>query len=134
MKKTISSVISFAATGIAIGIPITLACMLLIGGFHPAIMEFLVWTVASALFGVLSGLLSKWGDKLSLPAHMALHCLGCLTIAISACLINGYASDPLDLIISILPVFVIIYAIVYTCCYLAMKKEAKQVNEALQDK
>jgi len=29
---------------------------------------------------------------------------------------------------------VIIYAVVYTCCYLAMKKEAKQVNEALQDK
>ena len=57
MKAKLFSVFTACITGIGIGIPITLLCMTCLGGFNAVVKEFLVWTVASALFGALSLLL-----------------------------------------------------------------------------
>ncbi len=120
-------------TGIGIGIPVTLICMISIGGFNAVVMEFLVWTVASALFGVLSVLVFK-SDRMNMILSTALHCVGCLIITVSACWIIGYADNFLEILLSIAPVFIVVYVAIYSINFFTMRKNAKQVNEALSEK
>lgn len=130
MKKNTFSWLDFALQGTGVGFPVTLLCMALIGGFNHVILEFATWMAASALFGVLSGLIfSK--SNLNLPAAIALHCIGCLAIATAAGAIIGYADSFLTLLMGILPVFVVVYVLVYAFCILMMKSEEKRINQML---
>ena len=130
MKNEKPSVLNYALIGIGIGIPVTLICMILIGGFNSVVAEFLTWTVASALFGVISLIFEK--SELPLPAAMAIHCVGCFAIAIAACAVCGYADNFLSLVIGILPVFVVIYVVIYAVIVLTMKANEKKINKALE--
>ena len=119
-----------AITGCGIGFPVTLLCMTLLGGFNEVIAQFLTWMVASALFGLITGLLSYKCSR-SLPAATAIHCVWCLIIAAAACTICGYGDNFLTVLIHIVPVFVIVYALIYAFCFLAMTREAKKINQML---
>lgn len=130
MKKNNESLISFALSGTGIGFPVTALCMLLIGGYNQASRELLIWMVASALFGVTSGLFFQ---KLNLKLITAtvLHFACCLGIASAAGWLCGYADSFLGLLGAMLPVFVLVYAVVYLATFFAMKREAKRINKAL---
>lgn len=123
-----------ALIGMGIGFPITLACMTLIGGFNAVMMEFLVWMVASALYGMISGAMFYTKNDLPLPAAMALHCLGCLIVTVAAAAICSYSDSVVALVLNVLPVFVVIYVLVYGFCIFLMKKNEKQINQALSEK
>lgn len=120
-------------TGIGIGIPVAIICMLAIGGFNEVVMEFLVWTVASALFGVLS-VVTFSNDKMNLILATALHCIGCLLITVGACWVIGYADSFLEILIAVAPVFVVVYVAIYSVNFFTMRKNAKIANEALSRK
>ena len=134
MKQKVFSILTACISGIGIGIPITLGCMTLIGGYNGIIREFLIWTVASALFGVLSLLLFQLPSNLSLPIATALHCGGCMVVAAGAGAIIGYADSFLEVLLGILPVFVVIYGVLYGLFYFGMKKEARRINDELNKK
>ncbi len=119
-------------SGIGIGMPVTIICMLILGGWNETIKEFLVWLVASALFGVLSILFKN--SRISLPIITAIHCVGCLIITCTACAINGYSDSFWSILISVLPVFVVVYAAIYITTLIAAKAEAKKINDALNSK
>lgn len=131
MKINSSTLIQSALTGMGFGFPVTLICMTAIGGFSSIIFEFLVWMIASALFGVITAVLLYSNNELPFPAALALHCFGCFAVTVTACAILGYSRDLLELIVSILPVFVVIYVLVYALCFAIMKHHEKQINEAL---
>lgn len=120
-------------TGIGIGIPVTLVCMISIGGWNTVVKEFLVWTIASALFGVLS-VVTFSNDKMNLVLSTALHCVGCLLITVGACAIIGYANNFFEILLSIAPVFVVVYVAIYSANFFTMRKNAKKTNEALSRK
>ncbi len=120
-------------TGIGIGIPVALICMICIGGWNAVIMEFLVWTVASALFGVLS-VVTFSNEKMNLVLATALHCLGCLSITVGACAIIGYADSFFEILFAVAPVFAIVYVAIYSVNFFTMRKNAKKANEALSKK
>ena len=120
-------------SGIGIGIPVALICMVSIGGYNAVVQEFLVWTIASALFGVLSAVTLK-NDRINLILSTVLHCLGCITITISACAIIGYGDNLLDILISVAPVFAAVYVSIYLISFISMKRNAKKANEALNNK
>ena len=120
-------------TGIGIGIPVALICMITIGGWNEVVMEFLVWTVASALFGVLS-VVTFSNEKMHLVLSTALHCIGCLLITVGACAIIGYGDNFFEILVSIAPVFAIVYGVIYSVSFFSMKKNAKKANEALSKK
>lgn len=120
-------------TGIGIGIPITLICMISIGGFNDIVKEFLVWTVASALFGVLSVLTFR-NEKLNLIVSTVLHCVGCLGITVGACAIIGYSHNFFEILLAIAPIFVVVYGVLYAVSVISMKINAKKANEALENK
>lgn len=134
MKNKLAPVFSACIHGIGIGVPITLICMTCIGGFNGVIKEFLTWTVASAMFGLLSLLLFQQPSNLSLPVATALHCIGCMVVAAGAGAVIGYADSFLELLLGILPVFLLVYGILYGSFYAAMKREAKRINEELNNK
>ena len=129
MKNT---VLKSVIVGMGIGFPVTLLCMILIGGYQPVMKEFLVWMVASALYGVLSTVIFDSKKELALPLAMALHCVGCLIVTLAAAMILGYAENFVSLVAGVLPVFVIVYAVIYGVCIITMKINEKKINEALK--
>lgn len=131
MKINSSVLIQSVLTGMGIGFPVTLVCMSAIGGFSGVILEFAVWMVASALFGLLSGFLFFSKNDLPFPAALGLHFVGCFAVSVKACSVAGYSDSLTELITSILPVFVIIYVIIYAVCFTVMKHHEKQINAAL---
>lgn len=134
MKIHFFHLIQAVLTGMGIGFPVTLVCMGLIGGFNAVLCEFLVWMIASALFGVLTVVFLRDDCPLPFPAALALHCAGCFAVTVCAAAINGYAKGLTDLIAAIAPVFLAVYAIVYAVCFAIMKHHEKQINKALEQK
>ena len=125
--------ISFALAGTGIGFPITALCMLLIGGNNQATREILIWMGASALFGLVSGLFFQ-KCNLKLLTATVLHFVCCLVIASTAGWLCGYAESFLSLLAAMLPVFLAVYGAVYLFAFLSMRKEAAQINKALEEK
>lgn len=130
MKKNPFSWLTFAITGIGIGIPVALICMTLIDGFNGIIAEMLTWTVASALLGIISGLVFGKAD-LNLPIATAIHCVCCLAVALAASAICGYADNFLSLLVAIVPIFVVVYVLIYSFVFLTMKRQEKKINRTL---
>ena len=129
MKKYVLN----AIIGMGFGFPITLLCMILIGGYNPVMKEFLVWMVASALYGVLSTIMNETKFDMPLPVSIGLHFFGCVVITMGAALLCGYVSSIADVLPILIPA-VIIYAVVCLICFLLMKQNEKAVNKALEKK
>lgn len=119
-------------SGIGIGMPITILCMALIGGWNSIIKEFLVWIVASALFGILSLIFNS--NKMNLILSTVIHCVGCLAVTCGACTIIGYSDNFFDILLFVLPVFAVVYAVIYGITIINAKKEAKKITETLNNK
>ena len=122
-----------ALTGIGIGIPITIICASIIGGFNPVIFEFMIWTIASALFGLLT-VFTFGNESLSPLLAKILHCVGCLAITLGACAIIGYGDNFLEIALVVVPVFILIYVVIIVAGMISMKINAKKANEALDKK
>jgi len=118
-------------TGIGIGIPVTLICIISLGGFNDTIKEILVWTVASALFGVLS-VLTFGNERMNFILSTVLHCAGCFGITVATCAINGYGDKSSFGVL--LLIFVIVYGTLYGVNLILMKINAKKANDALRSK
>lgn len=129
-KNTFLSLIRFLITGIGIGIPVALTCITLMGGYNDTILGIIIWTVASALLGLVSGLIFHC-SKFNLPVSTALHCVSCLAIAVVASTICGYGDNFLSILIKVVPIFVVVYAVLYTIAIIRMKIQAKKVTEKL---
>ena len=129
MKKYILN----AIIGMGFGFPITLLCMLLIGGYNVVMREFLVWMAASALYGVLSTVIDSKKLDMPLPVSIGLHALGCIVITMGAALLCGYIQSVADVLPILIPA-ILIYIVVCLVCFLLMKQTEKQINKALEEK
>lgn len=134
MKINFSHIVQSVLSGLGIGFPVTLICMTVIGGWSGIVCEFAVWMTASALFGLLTGVVFHSRFDLPLPAAMALHCVGCFAVAVGAAAVIGYADDLVGLMGAIAPVFVIVYVVIYALCIGFMKYQEKQINRSLDEK
>ncbi|MBE5769038.1 MAG: DUF3021 domain-containing protein [Clostridiales bacterium] len=130
MKKTY---VLGAITGMGFGFPVTLLCMSLFGGYNVIVQEFLVWMVASALYGLLSVILFDRKNDLPQMAVLGLHFVGVTAITIAAALLNGYVSSFADVLPILIPTLVIYVVITGVCAFLNKKTE-KQINKALDEK
>lgn len=130
MKKSPFLMLNAALTGIGYGIPVTIMCMALIGGWQEPLGEFTVWTAASALIGLLSAM-TFGSERLNLPGALGIHGLGTLAIVVLSCWLCGYDSNPLAILSGILPLFLVIYGVIYGINYFVIKQEEKRVNAAL---
>ena len=122
-----------AIIGMGFGFPVTLLCMTLFGGFHGVIRELLIWMIASALYGILSGILFDRKNDLPLIAVVGIHFLGCTAITMGAALLCGYVAAVKDVLPVMIPA-VVIYAVIYGICFLLMKQNEKKINQVLKEK
>ena len=129
MKKYVLN----AIIGMGFGFPITLLCMTLIGGYNAVVQEFLVWMVASALYGLLSTVMDGKKLDMPLPVSIGLHALGCIAITMGAALLCGYIHSIADVLPILIPASAI-YVVICIVCFLLMKQNEKQVNKALEEK
>ena len=127
MKRFVLNAIS----GMGFGFPVTLLCMAMFGGYNEVVREFLVWMVASALYGILSGVLFDKENDLPQIASIAIHFFGCAAITMGAALLNGYVSDFGDVLPVLIPA-VVIYSAICGICILLNKQTEKKINKALQ--
>ncbi len=131
IKDLFTKIMFACLLGVGIGVPITLICIISMGGFNDTIREILVWTIASALFGVLS-VFTFGNDRLNFIVATLLHCAGCFGITVGTCAINGYADK--GSFGYLLLIFVIVYGVLYGGSLISMKINAKKANEALDKK
>ena len=129
MKKYVLN----AIVGMGFGFPITLLCMALIGGYNAVVQEFLVWMVASALYGVLSAVMDSTKFDMPLPLSIGLHFVGIVGITLGAAALCGYLTGIVSALLILVPTVVIYVVVCFVCCLL-MKKEEKTINKALEDK
>ena len=122
-----------AVIGMGIGFPITLLCMILIGGYNPVMKEFLVWMGASALYGILSTVMDSAKFDMPMPVSIGLHALGCIVITMAAALLCGYIRSVTDVLPILLPA-IIIYVVICLIFFRLMKRNEKQINKALEEK
>lgn len=134
MRKNTFAAGEFVMQGIGIGVPVTLVCMTLLGGWNQAVAEMLVWTVASAWIGLLSGWCFYRRSEWSLLRATATHGLGCLGLVVGAGWICGYAKNLLELLLAMLPVFLVVYGGIYLAIYWVVRREAQRINEKLAQK
>ena len=129
MKKYVLN----AIIGMGFGFPISLLCMILLGGYNVVMKEFLVWMAASALYGVLSTVMDEKKFDMPMPVSIGLHFFGCVAITMCAALICGYIGSIADVLPVLIPVIAIYFA-VYFICFLLMKQNEKKINKALEEK
>jgi hypothetical protein len=129
MKKYVLN----AIIGMGFGFPITLLCMSLIGGYNEVVREFLVWMVASALYGLLSTVMDSKKFDMPLPVSIGVHFFGCVAITMGAALLCGYIRSVADVLPILIP-SIIIYVVVCFVCFLLMKQNEKKINKELEEK
>lgn len=121
-----------AIIGMGFGFPITLLCMVIGGGYNEVLQEFIVWMVASALYGLLSSAVFNRQSDLPLWGSIGIHAVGCLTITMVAALLCGYITGFFD-VLTVLILAILVYLLIYGICVLMMKQNEKRVNEALEN-
>lgn len=122
-----------AFIGMGFGFPVTLLCMTLFGGYNAIVQEFLVWMIASALYGILATFMDNNKNEMPVPLSFGIHFFGCVAITLGAALLNGYITGLNDLIPILVPTLVIYVAICGICFWL-MKKNEKEINKKLESK
>lgn len=133
MKRKFNELFNSTLIGMGFGMPTTIICMILIGGYKPFFKEFIVWMIASALFGIVSNIFFS-NERLGFFVAMLLNFVSCFVITIVAGAICGYADSILSLIIGIAPIFIVSYLIICGISFLSMKLEEKKINKALRNK
>lgn len=131
MKK-IFDIFHFGIIGTGIGAIITTVCLYFMAGEICKTKEFAVWITASAFIGMLTMLM--YFDKLNLITATSIHFVFSFGIVFSAALICGYGGSIIEIIKNILPLFLIIYFVIYITILLISKSNEKKINNSLKEK
>lgn len=131
MKK-LFNILEFALVGAGIGSIITTICISIMAGPLCRTKDFAVWIAVSSIIGVTTKLM--YSDKMNLIISTIVHLCVSFISVISASYICGYGNTLVELIINILPVFLIIYFVIYLIIFVASKLNEKAVNTVLNDK
>ena len=119
---------------IGIGSICTVICYSLINGeINETAKCFIIWIIASALFGAVSIIIFK-NERLALPAAFAIHCVVCFIITISAAFLCKFDVNGRTILTIYLPMFIIIYGIIFCVTYFVNKAEADKANQTLKNR
>lgn len=119
-----------ARTGLLVGMLVQLILLWSMQDTYGSALEITIWMGASVIYGVASGLFD-W-ERLSLLGATALHFLLSYAVTVTACLVLGYGKTLGACALGCLPLFVILYALIYLGITIAMRVQMKKINEKLQ--
>lgn len=119
-----------ARTGLLVGMLVQLILLWSMRDTYGSALEITVWMGASVIYGVASGLFA-W-ERLSLLGATALHFLLSYAVTVTACLVLGYGKTLWACALSCLPLFLILYVLIYLGIAIAVRVQMKKINEKLQ--
>ncbi len=120
----------YARTGLLIGMAILLAMQWIDPADHRIATEMTVWLIASVIYGVSSMLFSV--ERLSLLAATVLHFLLAYVVTVLCCFYLGYGATLTQAALDCLPLFVILYALIYVGTSISIRIQMKRINQKLQ--
>lgn len=132
MKGVIDKILRLfgvAIFGVGVGIPVTVICKSVMGGYNDTLKEIIIWIFASALLSLISSVL--FIGKFNFLISTIIHCVGCFTVGMTACALCGYIDSVYTVFAEILPVFVIVYLVLYLIGVAIARFEAKQITNML---
>lgn len=128
-KGFFEAVLSCVTTGISVGVPVAVFCMVVMGTFNDTLQQVIVWIIASALIGLLSAVF--FAEKINLIVSTIVHCVGCFVVAVAASILCGYSDNLGEVVLMILPIFLIIYVVLYAVVMIYLKIQAKRIDKVL---
>ena len=120
----------YARTGLLIGMAILLAMLWIDPADHRIATEMTVWLIASVIYGVSTMLFNV--ERLSLLAATVLHFLLEYVVTVLCCLYLGYGATLEEAALGCLPLFVILYVLIYVGSFISIRIQMKRINRKLQ--
>lgn len=127
--KRLEEVLTYLFTGIGIGAVMCTVSMAAMGGMNETLKQVLAWLAASALFAVFSKIICM--DFGSLLIRSIIHFCLCFILAVTVGTYLNYSSDWISSARVMLPVFFIIYVIIYVGMFMVRLAETKELNKKL---
>ncbi len=128
MKKAFG----YLQKGLSIGAVVSTLLLILLQGMDGTLLQVLVWLCASAAYGLISLIFET--ERLNFLTATIIHFVLCASVTIGAGAFLRYSESFWGLAKGILPTFLIVYAIIYTCSYFGTRANARKINEKLQVK
>ena len=113
-------------SSIGVGTICTTVITCIFGGYNETVFCYIIWSVASMLYGSVSCLIFGKG-RMNLAMKILLDFLFCMTVTYAAAFLCGF-----HLGIGILVTFVIIYTIIFCVIYLSSKRQAEEINKVIK--
>lgn len=120
----------YARTGLLIGMAILLAMQWIDPADHRIATEMTVWLLASVIYGVSTMLFNV--ERLSLLAATVLHFLLEYVVTVLCCLYLGYGATLEEAALGCLPLFVVLYVLIYVGSFISIRIQMKRINQKLQ--
>ena len=130
--KTLINILHFGIIGAGIGSVITTISMSALGNQTASIKEFAFWTLASMIMGIATKIM--FTDKIKLPVATILHFIICFSIVVITNIACGYIDSISTVFKLIVPMFIVIYILVYAVMFITAKLNEKAVNKSLDSK
>ena len=123
---------SYLCRSLAIGSIISVLCLWVMQGTNETLIQVMAWLIASAGYGFVSLIYEI--DRLGLLNASIIHCLLCALITLVTAFLLGYSTDIIILVKSVLPIFFVIYTIIYTAIFFCSSCYVKKINKKLKIK
>lgn len=120
----------YARRGLLIGMAILLAMQWIDPADHRIATEMTVWLIASVIYGVSTMLFNV--ERLSLLAATVLHFLLEYVVTVLCCLYLGYGATLEEAALGCLPLFVVLYVLIYVGSFISIRIQMKRINQKLQ--
>lgn len=119
-----------ARTGLLIGMLVQLCLLWSMQDTYGSALEITVWMAASMIYGVSSALFD-W-ERLSVLGATGLHFVLSYAVTVTVCWLLGYGQTLGESALLCLPLFLILYVLIYLGITLTIHVQMKKVNEKLQ--
>ena len=120
----------YARTGLLVGMSVLLLMQWIDPADRAIAREMTVWLIASVIYGVSSMLFNV--ERLSLLAATVLHFLLGYVVTVLCCFYLGYGATLTQAALDCLPLFVILYALIYVGTSISIRIQMKRINQKLQ--
>lgn len=119
-----------ARTGLLVGMLVQLVLLWTMLGHYGSALEITVWMAASLVYGVSSAIFD-W-ERLSLLGATGIHFVLSYAVTVTACRLLSYGKTLGACALHCLPLFLILYILIYLGITLMIHVQMKKINDKLQ--
>lgn len=128
--KRIEWLLNNAFIGLGVGSVASTVSIAVMNGMDDTIRQVLVWLAASAVFGIISGIMCM--DFANLPVRTVIHFALCFLLAVTVGDFLDYSTGWFAGAKAMLPAFLLIYMVIYISVYSVRIVQTRRLNQRLK--